>query len=381
MIEVRGLTKTYGSEKAVDDISFEVNPGEVLGFLGPNGAGKTTTMKVITCYLPPTSGTVFVDGYDVRENTLAVRKLIGYLPEHTPLYHDMVTYDYLMFVAAMRGVPRERRGRRLREMADVCGIGEVLNKKIEALSKGYRQRVGLAQALIHDPPILILDEPTTGLDPNQIVEIRELIKAIGRSKTVILSTHILPEVQASCDRVLIIHKGRLVADGTPRDLQESFSGGQRIRFGVQQESVELNDVGRSRSGRGSVSAGDERTGDVGEPEFVRARIEAWGRARIVDRTLEDDGAVYTLASDETADLRPELFRLAVDHGWTLTELHREHVNLEDVFRQLTTSAPADSLPTESVRPFSAGNSGASSPGIPGASSAGIEIRQKPTSES
>ncbi len=319
MIEVRGLTKTYGAEKAVDDISFEVRPGEVLGFLGPNGAGKTTTMKVVTCYLPPTSGTVYVDGHDVRGDTLAIRKLIGYLPEHTPLYHDMVTYDYLMFVAAMRDVPRERRMRRLREMADVCGIRDVLGKKIEALSKGYRQRVGLAQALIHDPPILILDEPTTGLDPNQIVEIRELIKAIGRRKTVILSTHILPEVQASCDRVLIIHKGRLVADGTPRDLQESFSGGQRILIGVQHAN--------------------------GEARPVHAAIEAWGRARIVDSTYEEDGSVYTLVSEEADDLRPALFRLAVDNGWTLTELHREQVNLEDVFRQLTSSSSAESMPT------------------------------------
>lgn len=324
MIEVRALTKTYGNEKAVDDISFEVRPGEVLGFLGPNGAGKTTTMKVITCYLPPTSGTVYVDGNDVRDDTLEIRKLIGYLPEHTPLYHDMVTYDYLMFVAAMREVPHELRAPRLKEMVDVCGIGDVLGKKIEALSKGYRQRVGLAQALIHDPPILILDEPTTGLDPNQIVEIRELIKEIGRRKTVILSTHILPEVQASCDRVLIIHRGRLVADGTPRDLQESFSGGQRIRFGV----LDVNREGRP----------------------VRASLEAWGRARVVGDTVEDGSAVYTLASDEADDLRPDLFRLAVDHGWTLTELHREQVNLEDVFRQLTSSTDARPPQTEAHAP-------------------------------
>ena len=317
MIEVRSLTKTYGAEKAVDDISFEVRPGEVLGFLGPNGAGKTTTMKVITCYLPPTSGTVYVDGRDVRDQTLEIRKLIGYLPEHTPLYHDMVTYDYLMFAAAMRGVSRDRRISRLREMADVCGITAVLGKKIEALSKGYRQRVGLAQALIHDPPILILDEPTTGLDPNQIVEIRELIKEIGLRKTVILSTHILPEVQASCDRVLIIHKGRLVADGTPQDLQESFSGGQRIRFGVLE--------------------------DNGEAANVRAEVEAWGRARVVETGREEDGTVFTLMSDEPADLRPELFRLAVDRGWTLTELHRERVNLEDVFRQLTSGGGVDAI--------------------------------------
>lgn len=308
MIEVRGLTKAYGDEIAVDDISFVVRPGEVLGFLGPNGAGKTTTMKVITCYLPPTKGTVSIDGLDVREKTLAIRKLVGYLPEHTPLYRDMITYDYLSFVTELRGVPRERRRERIRQTADVCGLHGVLGKKIDVLSKGYRQRVGLAQALIHDPPILILDEPTTGLDPNQIVEIRELIKSIGREKTVILSTHILPEVQASCDRVLIIHKGRLVADGTPEDLQQSFTGGQRVEFGV----LHLD-------------------GDV--PRV----LEEWGKARILDSRGEGDSTVYTLVSDEAEDLRPQLFQLAVEKGWTLTELHRRQVNLEDVFRQLTST--------------------------------------------
>ncbi len=312
MIEVRDLTKFYGAERAVDHISFDVRPGEVLGFLGPNGAGKTTTMKVLTCYLPPTSGTVLVDGMDVREHSLAVRRLMGYLPEHTPLYQGMVTYDYLMFAAAMRGVPREHRATRIKAMAEVCGIGAVLGKKIDALSKGYRQRVGLAQAMIHDPPILILDEPTTGLDPNQIVEIRELIKQIGREKTVILSTHILPEVQASCDRVLIIHRGKLVADGTPRDLQQSFSGGQRIVFGLAQADA------------------------------VDETLAKWGRARILDRKQDGGETVYTLTSDESADLRPELFRLAVEQGWTLTELHRQQANLEDVFRQLTATQPAQS---------------------------------------
>lgn len=309
MIEVRGLTKTYGSEKAVDDISFEVRPGEVLGFLGPNGAGKTTTMKVITCYLPPTHGTVYVDGRDVRGDTLAIRKLIGYLPEHTPLYHDMVTYDYLMFVAEIREIPQRQRTTRLAEMVDACGLHDVMGKRIDELSKGYRQRVGLAQALIHDPPILILDEPTTGLDPNQIVEIRELIKTIGREKTVILSTHILPEVQASCDRVLIIHKGNLVADGTPKDLQERFAGGQRIVLGFA-DGARYRVPGR----------------DV---------LEAAGQVRVADRRDGDGEVLYTLVSEESADLRPALFNLAVEKGWTLTELHREQVNLEDVFRQLT----------------------------------------------
>jgi len=224
MIEVNGLTKRYGSERAVNDISFEVKTGEVLGFLGPNGAGKTTTMKVITCFLPPSEGTVVVDGMDVRTNSIGVRSRIGYLPENTPLYQEMTTLDYLSFVASMRGVDPRLQSSRIARMADVCGLDTVLGKRIEALSKGYRQRVGLAQAMIHEPPIVILDEPTTGLDPNQIVEIRELIKNIGADRTVILSTHILSEVEMSCDRVLIINRGELVADGTPAELEAGFTG-------------------------------------------------------------------------------------------------------------------------------------------------------------
>ncbi|MBT8399328.1 MAG: ATP-binding cassette domain-containing protein [Rhodothermia bacterium] len=308
MIEVRNLTKRYGAERAVDDISFEVRRGEVLGFLGPNGAGKSTTMKVITCYLPPTEGTVVVDGKDVRSDGLAVRSKVGYLPESTALYHDMVTYDYLRFVASMRGIPDDQHGARIAEMVDVCGLEAVLGKRIEALSKGYRQRVGLAQAMIHNPPILILDEPTSGLDPNQIIEIRELIRRIGQEKTVILSTHILPEVQASCDRVLIIHRGKLVADGTPEDLQASFSGGQTVVVGV------LNGAA-----------------DVGE------RVSAIEGVRVLGKEDAQNGeTLWTVSAEGSADIRPELFRLAVDNGWTLTELHREQVNLEDVFRQLTT---------------------------------------------
>ncbi len=313
MIEVHGFSKHYGPEVAVDNISFSVQQGEILGFLGPNGAGKSTTMKVLTCYLPPTKGTVRVDGYDVTQDTLAIRQRIGYLPESTPLYTDMVVFDYLGFVATMRGVPKDEQPKRIAEMADVCGLGAVLGKRIEALSKGYRQRVGLAQAMIHNPPILILDEPTSGLDPNQIVEIRELIKAIGREKTVILSTHILPEVQASCDRVLIINKGQLVADGSPQDLQDQFAGGQRVRLGVQP-----ND---------SLSA-----------QAVAQTLAAWGPLRSIEPVSNGHGEwLFTLLADTSDDLRPALFGLAVEHGWTLTELHRDRANLEDVFRQLTSA--------------------------------------------
>ncbi len=307
MIEVRELTKTYGPERAVDSISFQIRKGEVVGFLGPNGAGKTTTMKVVTGYLPPTEGTVLVDGKDVQEESLSIREQIGYLPESTPLYRDMVTYDYLSFVAAMRGVAPERRKSRIAEMSNACGLAEVLSKRIDTLSKGYRQRVGLAQAMIHDPPILILDEPTSGLDPNQIVEIRGLIKRLGREKTVVLSTHILPEVQASCDRVLIIHKGKLVADGTPQDLQSSFAGEQRIQYGVLAETAD-----------------------------VTAALNDWHHVRVIaEQTGADGETLLTLAADGDSDIRPSLFRLAVDRDWTLTELHLDSANLEDVFRQLT----------------------------------------------
>lgn len=308
MIEVDGLVKRYGAEQAVDDISFQVQTGEVLGFLGPNGAGKTTTMKVITCYLPPSEGTVRVDGLDVRTHSLDVKRKIGYLPENTPLYQEMIVYDYLTFVAAMRGVEKAQHSSRIAKMADVCGLETVLSKRIEALSKGFRQRVGLAQAMIHDPAILILDEPTTGLDPNQIVEIRELIKDIGKEKTVILSTHILSEVQMSCDRVLIIHRGKLVADGTPEDLQASFSSGQRVRFGVQVA-----------------------------PDPVLSVLSGWNGIEVKEtERIGDAETLFTLTTDRTDDLRPELFRLAVDEGWIMTELGREQANLEDVFRHLTT---------------------------------------------
>ncbi len=304
-INVRGLTKSYGPERAVDNITFDVRPGEVVGFLGPNGAGKTTTMKVITGYLIPTEGTVLVDGMDVRADTLAIRRRIGYLPESTPLYREMVTYDYLEFVAAMRGIAKERRGARIKEMTHACGLHDVLGKKIDTLSKGYRQRVGLAQAMIHNPPILILDEPTSGLDPNQIVEIRELIRKIGREKTVVLSTHILPEVQASCDRVLIIHKGKIVADGTPRLLQENFVGGRRVRYSIR--------------GDGSEAA---------------AVLADYG-INILERDIAEDESRFVLSSRR--DIRDQLFQLAVDHNWALTQLHREEGNLEDVFRQLTSA--------------------------------------------
>src|SRR5947207_12534994 len=218
MIEVEGLTKNYGLTRAVDKVSFSVRRGEVLGFLGPNGAGKSTTMKILTCFLAPTAGRAMVAGHDVFDDSLEVRKRIGYLPEDTPIYRDMTVVEYLQFAAAMRGMERDKVGGRIKEIGGRCGLSNVAGKLVGELSKGYRQRLGLAQAMLHDPDILILDEPTSGLDPNQIVEIRQLIKELGQEKTVILSTHILPEVQATCSRVVIISDGRLVADGRPDDL-------------------------------------------------------------------------------------------------------------------------------------------------------------------
>jgi len=229
MIEVEDLTKNYGLTRAVNKVSFSVKRGEVLGFLGPNGAGKSTTMKMLTCYLAPTAGRAMVAGHDVFSDSLEVRKRVGYLPEDTPIYRDMTVVEFLEFAAALRGMDRSKIAGRIKEIGLRCGLGDVAGKLVGELSKGFRQRVGLAQAMLHDPDIVILDEPTSGLDPNQIVEIRNLIREIGRNKTVILSTHILSEVQATCDRVLIIHRGEIVADGKTDDVTTHTQGGQLLR--------------------------------------------------------------------------------------------------------------------------------------------------------
>jgi ABC-2 type transport system ATP-binding protein len=309
-IAVRNLTKRYGGQKAVDDISFDVKTGEVLGFLGPNGAGKTTTMKIVTCYMPPNAGTVEVDGLDTAREPFEVRRRIGYLPEHNPLYMDMNVLDYLEYSAQLHGLDPGRINARLKEMVDVCGIGEVRHKDIGELSKGYRQRVGLAQAMIHDPEVLILDEPTSGLDPNQIVEIRHLIKQLGRAKTVVLSTHILSEVQATCDRVLIIHEGRIVADGTPEELQRDFQGGESLTVEFRTTAPPLERV---------LPALRALKGVTGAEYLPR----------------EGTGGRYSIGVARGADVREEVYRLAVREGWVLLELHRKGTSLEDVFHKLT----------------------------------------------
>ncbi len=312
MIEVEGLTKDYGPARAVDHVSFKVRRGEVLGFLGPNGAGKSTTMKMLTCFLSPTDGRARVAGHDVFDESLEVRRRIGYLPEDTPIYRDMTVLEYLQFAAEMRGMPADQSAARIHDVGTRCGLSDVAGKEVRELSKGYRQRVGLAQAMLHDPDILILDEPTSGLDPNQIVEIRSLIKEIGREKTVILSTHILPEVQATCSRILIISGGKLVADGTPEALRAREKGG---RYRVV---VESNGVTR---------------------EAIRDRLASVaGVARVetVAGHVEEGTYAFALDAAAAADLRKPIFRAAVDNRWTLLELLRESASLEDVFRNLTT---------------------------------------------
>lgn len=312
MIEARELSKQYpGAARpvtAVDKVSFEIRRGEVTGFLGPNGAGKTTTMKILTCFIAPTAGTARVNGADVWEDPTAVRTAIGYLPESTPLYTEMMVYEYLQWAARMRGLKGERASHRLKIAVEQTGLGDVIAKEIRALSKGYRQRVGLAQALMHEPPILILDEPLSGLDPNQAVEIRDLIKAIGKERTVILSTHNLAEVQATCNRVLIIANGRIVADDTPAGLSER-TGRRRYVTSV------LN-------------------GDGGKVREVLGRIP--GVDRVKPLTGAGDELRFELVPTKDQDLRPEIFRAAVDGGFVLVELRSEGQNLENIFRDLTT---------------------------------------------
>ena len=302
---VENLTKMYGSQHAVDNISFRVNTGEVLGFLGPNGAGKTTTMKAITSFLTPTKGNIRVGDFSVEEQPEQVKKQIGYLPEHNPLYEEMPVLDYLRFVADLQGIAKNKIKDRLLEMVRVCGLEGEKHKKINELSKGYKQRVGLAQALIHDPDVLILDEPTSGLDPNQIVEIRELIKTIGREKTVILSSHILAEVEATCDRILIINKGAIVADGSAQELRKQAHGQEILMLSIED----------------------------GEKDAVYKALKAVESVELVDKL--DDPLRFEIQSKANTTSRRAIFNLCVENSWTLTELTPVETKLEDIFHQLT----------------------------------------------
>ena len=305
-IRIQNLTKKYGGQRAVDNISFEVRTGEIVGFLGPNGAGKTTTMRMITSFITPSEGSITIGGKRLEEDADDIKRHIGYLPENNPLYQDMPVIDYLEYVAGLQGIPKENIMPRVVEMVRVTGLNREKHKKIGELSKGYRQRVGLAQAMIHDPDILILDEPTSGLDPNQIVEIRKLIKELGKHKTVILSTHILPEVEATCDRILIINEGRIVADGTSEILRKQASGKEILRVRIQD----------------------------GDPNTVFKALQ--GLASTVQVSFVDDADDrFELQCKEDSDTAREVFRLCVDKNWTLTEMIPFETKLEDVFRQLT----------------------------------------------
>jgi gliding motility-associated transport system ATP-binding protein len=316
MIHADSLTKMFGSLTALDRVSFDVRKGEVVGFLGPNGAGKSTTMRILTCFISPTAGTAKIHGFDVFEQPLEVRQKIGYLPQRAPLYPEMTVWAYLEFCAAMRGIDGTDFKRRLRKSVEVCGIAQVLGKDIRTLSHGYRQRVGLAQALIHDPPILILDEPTSDLDPNEKSEVISYIREIGKERTVLLSTHNLSEVEAACARAIIVSKGRLVADGTLDDIRAK-SG--RIRYVVSvHEQKALN---------------DRTPPSVEEVQKSLERIK--GVALVKESPSDERAHTFALSADGDIDVRPEIFQLMVEKGWLLIELHRDAQTLGDVFRDLT----------------------------------------------
>lgn len=305
-IVIKNLTKLYGQQRAVDDISFEVHAGQILGLLGPNGAGKTTTMKAIATYLVPNSGSIEVGGLAVIEYPQKVKKNIGYLPENNPLYEEMTVIDYLRFVAELQEIPRDQLRSRILSMITTCSLEGEKHKKIGELSKGYRQRVGLAQALIHDPQVLILDEPTTGLDPNQIVEIRELIRNIGKEKTVILSSHILAEVEATCDRIMIINKGKIVADGTPEQLRKQTTGSETLLVTIEDGTV--NDIYDTLKRLPSIAVTDIRNSSKNSFEVQSQPGETSRRA---------------------------IFEMCRQNNWVLTELTVLETKLEDVFRELT----------------------------------------------
>jgi ABC-2 type transport system ATP-binding protein len=312
MIHIENLTKSYGATTAVRGISFDVGKGQVVGFLGPNGAGKSTTMKVLTGFLLPTSGKVTVKGIDVEQNPVEARRHIGYLPENNPLYEEMMVEDYLGYVAHMRGLPKDRQQRAIKEAVDRCGLGDKRGKDIGELSKGYRQRVGLAQAILHNPDILVLDEPTTGLDPNQVVEIRNLIKELGAEKTVLMSTHILPEVQHTCSRAIIIADGALKADGSPSTLT---ADGNTLTVAV-----------RPRSGDASVDA------------LLKSFRALPGVSDVSSAPAVEKGALsFTIVSKGDSDPREALFDVVVDQKLVLLALERRTISLEETFRKLTVS--------------------------------------------
>jgi ABC-2 type transport system ATP-binding protein len=323
MITVKELTKRYARNTAVDHISFEIQKGQIVGFLGPNGAGKTTTMRMLTCFLPPTAGTATVAGFDVLEEPMEVKKRIGYLPETPPLYPEMMTGEYLSFVGSLKGLRGAELKQRVDYVTERCAVGDVSNKQLGKLSKGYRQRVGLAQAIIHNPEVLILDEPTAGLDPKQINETRDLIKSLAGDHTIILSTHILPEVEQTCQQVIIISKGKLVATDTVDNLQNRARGA---------ESVLVEVAGRN----GAL-----------DPGVVQARIgKVSGVSRIVLKQKQPTHSTFEIETQKNHFVRGDLARAIVEAGWDLNEMRSAAVSLEEIFLQLTGTQEA--APKEEV---------------------------------
>ena len=308
MIHAEGLTKFYGTQCAVDHIGLDIQKGEIVGLLGPNGAGKSTTLRMLTGYLKPSSGNIIIKDYNINDNPLEVKKLIGYLPESAPLYNEMLAYDYLYYVALIRNIGKDKIESRLKKVAELCGINEAMHKPIGALSKGYKQRVGLAHAMMDDPEILILDEPTSGLDPNQIVEIRDIIKEIGKEKTVILSTHILSEAEATCDRIIILTRGKIATDQSIDELKDSMSKDFYLNISLKHASS------------------DDPQKELGSVEGVEEISEKRDEAEITKITLR-------CSSDN--DPREEIYKRIKQHDWILVEFHHEVQTLEKVFRDIT----------------------------------------------
>lgn len=307
MLEVNNLNKKFGNFSAVKNLNFQIRRGEIFGFLGPNGAGKTTTMRMVTCFIPPTSGTILVDGHDTAADSLYVRQKIGYLPENNPIYNDLTVKEYLRFVADIRGIKGSKQDARINELFSTCNLTKMATRQIGKLSKGYRQRVGLAQAMMHNPDLLILDEPMSGLDPNQIIEIRNLIKKMGQEKTVIYCSHILSEVAATCDRILIINDGQIVASGTPDELTSRSARGNRYIVKVKADRTDVESAFGSLGGVSSVT--------------ITGVADAWLSAEIVVVEKEEIGEA--------------IFRCVVEKGWSMSELKHEAASLEEAFTQLT----------------------------------------------
>ena len=323
MISVKDLSKKYARNTAVDHISFEVEKGQIVGFLGPNGAGKTTTMRMLTCFLPPSSGTATVAGYDVLEAPLEVKKRIGYLPEAPPLYLEMRTAEYLTFVGRLKGLSGAELRHRVDTVCDRCAVDDVKNKLLGRLSKGYRQRVGLAQAIIHNPDVLILDEPTAGLDPKQINETRDLIKSLAGDHTIILSTHILPEVEQTCEKVIIINKGKLVATDSVNNLQRRARGAELVLIEVAGQNGPLDAA--------SVLERLEKVSGVG---------------RVAFKEKKESGTIFEIEGLKEKLVRGDLARAVVEAGWDLNELRTAAVSLEEIFLQLTGSQSAPATAAE-----------------------------------